>query len=1085
MPCKASNLSLVESFRVDINSVSKYPETQISIMLHLCLLSWKPELALRGMSFSKRYFIHFPSPCITLLIFEKLKHHCVQLSQLALQDDGSPNISKSLIQSTSQLLTVLEQKCRRTDGVFDEKLADYVFFPLSQVLRNKQKYTDRLSELTIKCLKILLEYGWRKSVALDLAKQLLILLTFVAGGVPGQDSSPPPEELAVEAYGSLAALFRDLESTPGGSTTLVEAGTIPALGHCVTVILDGITDGPSSEVQIEALGALNSVWRCIKDPQALSTLLPGTVSALTKTLMPGTATRRTRKTITNSLEVLELVLVSILSDIRTRAIKDSGDPSGEISPGETEQKTLTKSWLKATTSQIKLALSNVIRLRSHESVDVRKTLNRLCLTILDECHDTLSESASMLVETCMTLTGVEVEDGTFNTRTSLIDLASLFPDVADLIKSTIYNWVTSLPRVMQSNDETAKHNALGQLSKAHELLVGLNLESLILEDALSNSLRDSVTVTLESLPSPKALQEAEFDLNSQAALILTSENAFPTLFRPIILAEESQKKTRDQLATLLANLGTRKSQINMAIEMLEYVRGASGPGLVSAYWLSVQILRSAAASNEDLDEFFESSLTWSDEQEAVNQELFSHSQSILSGSDEKTSDWRLQAIALEVVADTAQRMKEGFRAELVDTLYPVVQLLGSPNFKLREHTITCLNIVSKACGYANTAGLIVDNVDYMVNAISLRLNTFDISPQAPQVLVMMIRLTGPSLLPYLDDVVGSIFAALDNFHGYYHLVEVLFSVLGELVQVGSKSGQLQLTEGPAVDHRKTRPALPAIEDIVQMIRQQQKEEPESDPLKHKDFPRKPWKDAKTLLEEANAPAEEQEDIVEVGAQEVQRVPPTKVYIMVQSIARLGQHYLTNQSPILRAKILGLISTACTALHYNEDEFLPLVNDIWPVVIKRLYDEEPFVDIAAADTVAEICRCAGDFMTTRIQVEWMGLMKMARQAKMKMLAEKKGVGSRGIYSQVNQVWESVVRLFITIVEYVRIDDDMFDEVLDLLMDLVSTRKDVRDALLAVNADSVWLVMELAGRNRQIQTPMLDGYHFAALDTLVSL
>jgi hypothetical protein len=987
-----------------------------------------------------------------------------------------------LLDSTNMLLGTLQKKCQRPDGVFDEKLADYVFFPLSQILRRKQTYTDSLSELTIKCLRVLLEYGWRMGISLDLAKQLLILLTFVVGGVPGQASTPAPEELVIEAYGALAALFRDLGITPGGATALVSAGTIPALGHCVTVLLDGVTDGPSPETQLQALRALDAVWNCVKDLQALSSFLPGTISALTKSLMPTTSSRRSRKTIISALEVLQHVLVSILSDLRTRNVKD-------VEGSGTEKTTLTRSWLKATTGQIKLALSNIIKLRKHESTDVLKALNRLCLTILNDCHDTLSESIPILVETCMILDGIDTEEGKIR-KTSLTDLAMIHSDLGESIKGTVYNWVTSLPRVMQSNDETAKQSTLNRLSKSRELLVSLNLDSSILEDTLATSLRDGVTVTLESLASPKALQEVDFDLNSQVAMTLASDNALSTNFQPIILSEESQRQTRSQLTILLMNFGTRQSQIDMAGEMLEYSRGASGPSLVSAFWLSSQLVRAAAAKNQDLDEFFSSALTLSDEQEAMNQEIFSYSLSILSEVEERTSDWRLQAIALEVVADTALRLKEGFRTELVDALYPVTQLLGSPNPRLREHAITCLNVVSKACGYANASDLIVGNVDYMVNAISLRLNTFDISPQAPQVLVMMIRLAGPSLLVYLDDVVESIFAALDNFHGYQRLVNILFSVLGEIVTVGSNSDQLQIESGSEIDHRKSGPSVSTIEEIVAIVKKRLKVEDES--LAHEDFPREPWKDAKTLLDEADA-AKASEGLEEDEAKEpkpdqssgeIQKPPPTKVYTMVQSIARLGQHYLTNQSPVLRARLLGLVGTACKALHNDEDSFLPLINDIWPTVVRRLYDDEPFVVIAAADAVAEICRSAGDFMATRMQTEWAQLMKMARQARGWAAVEKKGVAGRGMYSQVSQVWEAVVRLLVVMVEHVRIDDEMFDEVVEILADVIPSRRDVRDALSLVNADAVWLAMQVAGENEEVERPVFRGYEFAALGKIAA-
>ncbi|KAH7348620.1 armadillo-type protein [Rhexocercosporidium sp. MPI-PUGE-AT-0058] len=1025
------------------------------------------------------------------VLFQELKPKCVELSQLVLRDDGSASNSKAVLQSATLLLAILEEKCKRTDGAFDEKLADYAFFPLSQILQRKKTYTDRLSEVTIKCMRILLEYGWRNSIALDLAKQLLILLTFVAGGVPGKESTPPPEELMIEAYGAFAALFRALANTPGGSASMVESGTIPALGHCVTVILDGITDGPSAVAQLQALQALDSVWHCIKDPEALSNFLPGTISALAKFLMPGTGSRRARQAIVRALDVLGHVLISILSDIRTRNIRNDKASNEVVDAGaDRKQKNLTKSWLKATTGQIKLALSNVIRLRSHESVEVRKALNQVCITLLDECHDTLSEAAPILVETCMTLAGVDAEEELSLRATSLTDLASIHPILGDLIRNTVYNWVTSLPRVMQSNDESAKHAALGQLSKAHGLLIGLNLESSILEDALGSSLRDSITLILEASPVAKGVQEAEFDLNSQAAMTLVSDNAMSTHFHPIIMAQESQRQTRNQLATLISSLGSRQSQLSRASEMLEYARSASGPSLLSAYWLSSQILRSAESGNKDIDEFFEPSLTLSDEQESMNAELFSYSQSLLVSPDERTSDWRLQAIALEVMADTAQRMKEGFKTELVDTLYPIVQLLGSSNPRLREHAVTCLNIISKSCGYANASGLIVDNVDYMVNAISLRLNTFDISPQAPQVLVMMIRLTGPSLLLYLDDVVESIFAALDNFHGYQLLVDVLFTVLGEIVSVGSTSGQLQIEDTPLINHRKTRPDPTPVSELVKLLKPKTTSHGTSIP--HEEVPQKPWKSAKTLLDEAN-PQDDAENSDQEGEgedssplpQEVAKPPPTKTYTMLQSITRLSQHHLTSSSAHLRTKLLSLIRTSSSSLAFNEDAFLPLVNDIWPVLIMRLYDPEPYVQIAACETISEICRCAGDFLSTRFRDEFPAVLKLARSAKAKAESEKRGTGGRGMFSMASKVWEGLVGLLATVVEYVRVEDEVFDEVVDVLGALVWERKGVRMALEAVNEDAVWLVMQINGRNSRLETPIMEGFTFVGLDSAVSV
>lgn len=915
---------------------------------------------------------------------------------------------------------------------------------------------------------------------MDAAKQLMILLAFVAGGVPDQKRTTISEELALESYGALAALFKDLTASPGGAASLVETNTIPALGHCVTVILDGITDGSSVEVQLQGLRALDTVWRCLKDLQALATFLPGTISCLTKFLMPGTASRRSRKNLTIALEVLENVLVSVLSDIRTRTIRDklSEDPVASSA----EQKVLTKSWLKATAAQIKLALSNIIRLRKHEGTEVREALSKLCLTILDECHDTLSESASLLVETSMILDGVvEDQENLRSRRTTLTDLASIHLDIGELVKSTSYNWVTSLPRIMQSNDVSAKDSALEQLSKANQLLRRLNSDSSILEDALGSSLRDSITVTLDESPASKGLEEADFDMNSQAALTLVTDNADSTQFRPVILGQQSQRNTRKRLAELLTSLGTRESQTNMAGEMLEYTRGATGPSLLATYWLSFQILKASASENEDIDEFFDSALTLSDEQETMNQELMSFSQSILASNDGEY-DWRMQATALEVVADRAQRLKESFRPELIDTLYPVAQLLGSPNERLRHHAITSLNIISKSCGYTNASNLIADNVDYMVNAISLRLNTFDISPQAPQVLVMMIRLAGPSLLLYLDDVVSSIFAALDNFHGYQRLVEVLFSVLDEIVKVGSTAPQFQITT--STTPKTPEPKPPTITDIAALLTPK----PASPPSEPEPFPRTPWKSATTLLDEAAAAAadppspsstdQDQEQEEPPPPQDPAPAPPTKTHALLQLITSHSQHHLTTSSPHLRLKLLSLITTSAAALSHNQDTFLPLINDIWPVVVARIYDPEIYVAVAAMDAVSHLCKTAGEFMRSRMASEMGGMLKLAQRTKIEAEKEK-----RGRFGEAGRRWEAVVRLLCVVVEEVGVQEEgVFGELVKVLGEEVWEREGVMGALGGErgNAGWVWLVCYLGGRERVRERPGgVEGREFVGL------
>lgn len=109
--------------------------------------------------------------------------------------------------------------------------------------------------------------------------------------------------------------------------------------------------------------------------------------------------------------------------------------------------------------------------------------------------------------------------------------------------------------------------------------------------------------------------------------------------------------------------------------------------------------------------------------------------------------------------------------------------------------------------------------------------------------------------------------------------------------------------------------------------------------------------------------------------------------------------------------------------------------------------------------------------------------MARTSKIEVEKERerarKGKGGRGIYSQNHQVWEAVVALLVAIVGYVRIDDERYDDILLILGALVWERSEVREVMERVNRDAVWLHLQVAGRNRRLEVPRLEGYEFAKL------
>ncbi|KAH8162969.1 hypothetical protein CIB48_g5277 [Xylaria polymorpha] len=1028
--------------------------------------------------------------------------------------------AKDLLKVTEDLSALLDRQVSQDASVLDEKLADYIFFPLSNILRNQRQYPIRLTEVTIKCFRTLVDYGWKSKLPKDLAQQLLLLLTFIIAGVPGQERKESiPEETELESFKALTSLLKASGSSPIGAAALAEADVIPALGHTITVVLDGVNKGRTSIIQLEALQALNALVIAIKDQTALATFLPGITSSLSTLLTPPAAFKTQGKVLVHGIDTLRDILIKVVGDMNVRGILDK--PTHDRIDKDT-RKVLTNSWLTATVPKVKLALASVLRLRSHSSVDVQTALKRLCITLLDQCHRSLSDASSILVETAMIL-GNENDKDSIG-ETGLADLASIYPELGDVIKTTVYNWVTSLPRIVQSSEEQIKQQAMKNLLEGQRFIATLQIDSPILDNSLAASLRDSATALAVGSKPGSVL----FELPSNA-LELNSQSLTPQRetisFQPVLIAGETERLTRVAFVDLISKVGSQSQRIRLANDMLDYVRESNGTSQVTSYWLTFELIKSTLIESSELDDFLDFSTAdeTGDGSESTLQELYTFSVAVLdSQAEAEDVDWRMQALALEITTFVASRMRDGFRPELIDVLYPIATFLGSDIPQLRQHTIISLNGIATACGYPTVTDMIIDNVDYMVNSVSLRLNAFDISPASTQVLRMMIKLTGPRLVPYLDDVVASIFAALDNYHGYTLFVESLFNVLVEVVQQGTRSSNLLLEDTPkSTNHKKTAPAVVTTSDLCGILngRHERQKRRDQEQLEWEQLENRPKHPSKAFG--ATKTADEGDD-GEATSVEAEKAPPTKTrtFQLLSRITSLTQHYLTSPVPTLRKSLLNLLTTVCPALAPDEDDFLPLVNAVWPVLMERLYDPETFVVVAASEALRALCAAAGDFLSTRFKTEWWdnGLGKWCRKVKTEALelqGRGKGKGRRilgaatvtlpssnssleenreiiiparisdgqleiietgkgvtrsinsgssingaglGRFAQAAQVWDAVQNLLLAIVTFVHVDDDIFDQILELLADaLESQNSEARAALEAVDADAVWLFM----------------------------
>src|ERR1700743_3692947 len=211
--------------------------------------------------------------------------------------------------------------------------------------------------------------------------------------------------------------------------------------------------------------------------------------------------------------------------------------------------------------------------------------------------------------------------------------------------------------------------------------------------------------------------------------------------------------------------------------------------------------------------------------------------------------------------------------------------------------------------------MLVENVDYLINAVALRLNAFDVSRTGLQVITMMIRLCGTRLLPHLDDLVESIFGALDSFHGYPNLVEQLFEVLGMVVAETSKSpGLLAIEAGQSSPRRKDKTVYaPSVEDILgdMKTRKERKGKSDEDHGLITAAPRRPW----TTAEDGpvNAKQNELADTDEDGdddhpleqKRKNEQANISKPHQLLLHIAQSTVPHMSSPSPKVRLTLLEL------------------------------------------------------------------------------------------------------------------------------------------------------------------------------------
>lgn len=417
-----------------------------------------------------------------------------------------------------------------------------------------------------------------------MGKQLLILLTLIVGGIPQRDNGDQsanslPEELVIAGFNCFAAIFNAMVSPVAERTVYNEVGAATVVDQTVYILLEGVGDTRSDDLCLAAAKALQALYHRITDRLVLASIMPRTVSALTKTLKPTTQVRHSYRLFVVCIQVLCHLVKAVLND-RVASKTPEKPVQSQESNGTM---ILDESWLNATATQIKLSLANVVQIRRHERSEVQAALLELCLMVVEDCQNTLQDSMPIMVETLVVLSDFEEGQTPNKAYSSLSHLATVYPLILDSLKDSLNNWITSFPRTMQSNDETSKQWGIKQISTVFQILSQVQSGSDLLTTGLASGLCDSVAAVVSH--TPNTLQPLSSDSTNNPSLEVATQSTRKMAFPLVLMEHRSQQQTLEDLSTMITRLNFSESGNEITISIFNRMHHAPGNSMIAPFWL--------------------------------------------------------------------------------------------------------------------------------------------------------------------------------------------------------------------------------------------------------------------------------------------------------------------------------------------------------------------------------------------------------------------------------------------------------------------------------------------------------------------
>lgn len=911
---------------------------------------------------------------------------------------------------------------------------------------------------------------------------------------------------------------------------------IPILGQTINALIS-TTESSSLRLQRSSLELLRILFEHYVSEDFAPTVLPGVVSTMSRVALgsPTSKSWANGEVASLALSVMQTAILKSVGDgicIREGLVREvtdlddliavaEGAAERTVTPGEEHRTERSHAWLKATSSQLLIALKALTPIVSHPTATALVAMSSLSSSLLESTSLTLPSCRPLLVSFLLSLSRSTYDSVSSRAYSSLAQLTSPASKVRHPLSQTLLQMtgdiLSTLPRVLPSHADSKVELLAGQVEAICRLVT------------TSSENFSTLTRGLGKLFGPmggiekwgwRLLAVMEFEMSQvtvmespMARLMLEQgtdhyEPTFPELTLKYV-ATRSTQATLEQMFRSLGNAGGEDCLY--AVEWFITVgRNRRDDKGVAALWLGSRLLEGIAGvavgvpevglvpkrssrlykatrglsrtiaelwdeHNPDAEPLDTPQADGMDDIPSIEhvRGVVVLDQSLRIGrgtafTPRRKSKLILHSmVALQLLSVSARVLQARFISVLLYTLYPVLQSIISPVSQLSDSGFAALNSIASCLSYASPANLLISNFDYVLDAVSRRLSRQQLDIDAVKVLLVVIRLVGRDVIQKASDVVDECFDRLDEYHGYELVVDRLIEVLLEIVKVVEEDEDTHVIreEDPgrtiAIPPDNTR--MDAFESWF--MSRNDSESHENDPTEYGPAPRRPWGDTRAAASEEPSADESQKQNDPDTAQ------VTPIQALSKQIVSRTIYFLTHESATVRTKILALLSSAVPIL--PESALLGSIHKAWPFILNRLSDPEPFVITAAAGLVEALSMHVGTFMYRRVWDDvWPRFRTMLQKleaADSKSALARRGPGSVGTdsaYTQSHRLYRSMLKTMTASMKKVQVNDALAWEMLVYFrrflhsqshQELQTCATELFVAAGKNNADAVWLVL----------------------------